>query len=399
MIHKMSVPNKMHQLISSLNGHIKPQLLKRSVGPHSHTLMRYIASEMLLYFALCFLFFFMVFFVNQMLLLAESVLKKRVPLPQVARLVVYCMPFVIAQSAPFATLVGFLMCAARMASSNEITVMRASGVSWLSLALPPLAAGLAISIASFFVNDYLLPLGTVKYNALYRQILMSNPAVELDSRTVKKINEATLITGDVTGDKVSSVVVIDKEGDKTRIVTALQSRLVPGKGDGILMRLEMNSVKAVVMDKDDGMTYDEVEAKRAQFNISDRAFFSSRWQASPREMTSRDLHKKIKEMEKDGSERVLNRYRTEAQRKFSQPFGAVFFALLALPLALLAGKRGGQTAGMAGGVAISVVYWAMMITGQIAATRLGYSAFWCMWLPNFAVGIIGIILCAVLARK
>lgn len=370
-------------------------------GPRRYTLLWYIAQEMLLYFAICFLFFFMVFFVNQMLLLAENVLKKRVPLPQVVRLVVYCMPFVIAQSAPFATLVGFLMCAARMAAQNEIVVMRASGISWLFLAMPALAVGAGISVASFFVNDYLLPLGTVKYNALYRSILMSNPAVELESRSVKKMNEATLITGDVSGDMVDSVVVIDRDGAKTRIVTAKMSRLSPGKGDGVLMRLEMNDVSSLILDAVDEFTFDSVRARHSTFNIFDTAFFSNRWRASPREMTSRDLHKKIVEMERDKAtpKRTLNRYYTEMHRKIAQPFASIFFALLALPLALLAGRRGGQTSGMVFGVSISVLYWVLMVTGQIAAGRLGFNAFWCVWAPNFAVGIVGIILCASLVKK
>lgn len=365
------------------------------------TLFFYIAREVLLYFAICFLFFFMVFFVNQMLLLAENVLKKRVPLHQVARLVLYCTPFVIAQSAPFATLVGFMMCVSRMASQSEVIVMRASGISYLSMSAPALLAGIAISIASFFVNDYLLPLGTARYNALYRKILMSNPAVELESRAIKKLNDSTLITGDVTGSGVTSIVVIDKDREKTRIVTAGPSRLTRGTDSGVLMRLEMTGCRAIILDKSNPYTFDEVAAGEAVFNIFDTAFFARPWQATPREMTSRDLHNKIVKMlqDEDTPSKLLNRYKAEMQKKFAQPFGAVFFALLALPLSIFASRRGGQTAGMIYGVVISVLYWAVMITGQIAAGRLGFNAFLCMWLPNFMAGTAGIALSFLIGRR
>ena len=69
-------------------------------------IIRYIVKELTLYFLVCFLFFFMIFFVNQILLLAEQILKQRVPFADVARLMLYCLPGVISQSAPFATLVG-----------------------------------------------------------------------------------------------------------------------------------------------------------------------------------------------------------------------------------------------------------------------------------------------------
>ena len=72
----------------------------------------------------------MIFFVNQILLLAEQILKQRVPFADVARLMLYCLPGVISQSAPFATLVGFLMCLGRLMSDNEILIFRASGQSY-----------------------------------------------------------------------------------------------------------------------------------------------------------------------------------------------------------------------------------------------------------------------------
>ena len=99
------------------------------IGNNRYVLLLYITKELFLYFFISFLFFFMIFFVNQILLLAEDVLKKRVPVLDVIRLMTYSLPFIIAQSAPFATLVGFLMCLGRMMSDNEILVMRITGLS------------------------------------------------------------------------------------------------------------------------------------------------------------------------------------------------------------------------------------------------------------------------------
>ena len=119
--------------------------------------------------------------------MAEDILKKRVPLFDVTKLIVYSLPFVIAQAAPFATLVGFLMCIGRLVSDNEILIVRASGLSFTILLTPVLVLGLLISIVSFAVNDYLLPLGTISYNDLYRKIILSNPGLELESNSIKRL--------------------------------------------------------------------------------------------------------------------------------------------------------------------------------------------------------------------
>ena len=148
-------------------------------------LIKYLYRELFYYFMICFAFLFVVFFANQILLIGEDMLSKRAPFNDVVKIMVYSLPAIIAQSAPFATLVGFLMCLGRMASDNEILIIRASGFSFRSILVPVMILGLAISLVSFFVNDYLLPLGTIKYNQLYRKIMKSNPTVVLEPDSVK----------------------------------------------------------------------------------------------------------------------------------------------------------------------------------------------------------------------
>ena len=86
-------------------------------------------------------------------------------------------------------------------------------------------------------------------------------------------------------------------------------------------------------------------------------------------------------------------------KKFSNPFGSIFFAILALPLAFIFGKHNGQTIGLIFGLVICVVYWAMMIIGQMFSLRIGIDAFVAMWLPNTIVGVTGGLLYFALKRK
>jgi Predicted permeases len=365
-------------------------------------LFRYLLRELLLYFAISFLFFFMVFFVNQILLLAENILKKRVPVWDVIKLITYCLPFIIAQSAPFATLVGFLMCLGRLMSDNEVIIFHASGLGYRILLRPVVLLGIAISLASFFVNDYLLPLGTIQYNKLYRSILASNPTVELEPHSVKRLNNSTLIIGNVSGSEVSDLVLFDKGTDnRMRIIAAGKSNLLSAKRKGVLMQMHMTDALALFFNESKFTDYDVLESKQVVLNIFDSSFFNSDVTVSPREMTSYDLGRTLIKMKKnpDTNKRTLNLYSLEYNKKFSLPFGSFFFAILALPLALLFGKRNGQTIGMILGIFICVMYWAMMILGQIAASRNGFNAFWSMWIPDLVIGATGCFFYIRLKRK
>lgn len=371
-------------------------------GLNRHVLVRYILRELLLYFLIAFLFFFMVFFVNQILLMAENILKKRVPLIDVVWLIVYSLPFIIAQSAPFATLVGFLMCLGRLMSDNEVLILRASGQGYRIILVPVLILGLIISIISFFVNDYLLPLGTINYNHLYRSVLMSNPAIVLESNSVKRTNDKTLVVGTVDGKNVSDLVFFDTDSDGAqRIIIADKSAVTKTTAPGVLMSLQMNNSTVVFFDKAKKAKYDVLDSQQMMLNIFESSFFDDPSRVSPREMTSYDLHKRIVKMEKDPDvkKKQLNTYKLEYNKKFSLPFGSIFFALLAMPLAILFGKHNGQTIGLIIGLFISVLYWAMMIIGQIFGSRSGISGFWTMWLPDFTVGIAGILFYFKLVRR
>lgn len=376
--------------------------MQEESGINRHVLVRYLMKELFMYFFVAFLFFFMVFFVNQILLVAENILKKRVPLMDVMRLIGYSLPMVIAQSAPFATLVGFLMCLGRLASDNEVLILRASGQGYVLILVPVLVVGLLISIASFFVNDYLLPLGTLNYNKLYRSILTSNPAVELESNSIKRTNDKTLVIGQVSGEDVSDMIFFDTDQDgNQRIIVAGNSKVRKTTKDGVLMNLLMDDASVIIFNKDKRNDYDVMLSKNLELNIFESTFFQNNNGVSPREMTSYDLAKEIAVLKRtdDITPKIMNRYRLEMAKKFSVPFGSIFFALLALPLALIFGKHNGQTIGLIIGLFISVFYWALSIVGQIFSSRSGVYGVSTMWAPNILIGVSGIIFYWRLVRK
>lgn len=368
----------------------------------SHLLLKYIAKELLLYFFISFLFFFVVFFVNQILLLAETILKQRVPVPHVIRLIVYCLPAIVAQSAPFATLLGFLMCLGRMVTDNEIMVLRASGQRYSLILIPVIFMGLVISVFSFIMNDYFLPLGTLHYNRLRTEIIHSNPAVEIESNSIKRMNNTAFVIGNAEGTKIDDLLLFDRsENGQERIIISGKSSLEKTETPGVLMELHMENATVILFDPRSRGDFDMVQCDTMKLNIFESLFFSSSSVTAPREMTSYDLFNLIKKLRKENTltKNQLNVYDLEFHKKFSIPFGSIFFAMLAFPLALVFGRKDGLTLGLIFGIIISVLYWAATILGQLFGLRGGYNGFWMMWTPNILIGITGFVLYLRLRRK
>ena len=370
---------------------------------NSHVMMRYLVKELLLYFLIAFLFFFLVFFCNQILLLVQDILRKHVPLMDVMKLMSYSLPFIIAQSAPFGTLVGFLMCIGRLMTDNEILILRATGTSFFRLSLPVIILGVLISIGSFFVNDYLLPLGTIQYNKLYKEIIFSNPNVELESNSIKKTSNSILVIGEVDDRHVSDLLLFDTDSSgNQRLIIASETDLLDPNDSTIMMQLRMKNPTVVQFDNENKETFEYILSDYTTMNIFASQFISTGTSGTnPREMTSYDLKKYIDKLKtkKNTSKRTLNTYNLEYHKKFSLPFGSIFFALLAFPLAILFGKHNGQTIGLIIGILISVLYWSLMTLGQIFGLRNGMNGFISMWLPNLLVGVFGCIFIFFLVKK
>lgn len=369
----------------------------------NHILIKYLFKDLFLYFFVSFLFFFMIFFVNQILLTVEDLLAKSAPFKNVMRIMFYSLPFIIAQSAPFATLVGFLMSLGGMMSSNEILIFRASGISFLRILIPVAIMGIFISIGSFFVNDYLLPLGTMKYNKLMREIMNSTPSIELESNSIKKLDKTNLVIGDVNGTSVSDIVLFDSDKESDRIIVARNSKLVGAKEEGVLMQLDMNDALVFSVKNKNRNDFDLLDSEKTILNIFDTAVLGSS-SRSAREMTTYDLSKIVKKMKEDykvdaGLKIRLNLWTMEFHKKFALPFGSIFFAFLAFSIAFLFGKHNGQTLGLFLGLVICVIYWAMQIMGQLFVQKIGANAFWCIWVPNFVIGFFGILFLIRLLKK
>lgn len=369
----------------------------------NNILIKYLLKDLFLYFLVAFLFFFMIFFVNQILLTVEDLLAKSAPFKEVMRIMFYSLPFIIAQSAPFATLVGFLMSLGGMMSSNEILIFRAAGFSFIRLLLPVAMLGIIISLGSFFVNDYLLPLGTIKYNKLMREIMNSTPSIELESNSIKKLDNSNVVIGEVNNNQVSDIVLFETKDNEERIIVARNSTLQGAKEEGVLMQLNMSDSTVLTLDRNKVDDYNVLTSKRSILNVFDTTILgtSSR---SAREMTTYDLTKRLKTMKEEAGEdetklRRLNIWFMEFHKKFSLPFGSIFFAFLAFSIAFLFGKHNGQTLGLFLGLIICVLYWAMQIMGQLFVQRIGLDSFLCIWIPNFVIGFFSLIFLWILLKK
>lgn len=357
---------------------------KRRVDRGPFIVFRYIFWELFLYFLVCFLFFFFIFFVNQILLMAEEILSKQAPLKDVMLLMFYSLPFIIATSAPYAALVGTLMGLGRLVSDLEIVSMNALGISTVYTLIPVFILGILISVASFITNDIFLPWGTVKFNDVYYELATSTPALELESFSIKRGNNTVVIAGLIKDSVVNNILIVDKaQDDELKILGAPRTEIEKSDSNSIVMKLNILNPRMLGLYLGDREKYDAAYGKCITYNVlTEDIKYNFSETLGPDRMTSLDLYRDIQEKIKaEESPRLINIYQMEFHKKFSIPFGALFFVMLAASISG-AGRLHNQSVGFILGLLISVGYWAVMMAAQTMALSRDWDGSLSMWAPN-----------------
>lgn len=110
----------------------------------------------------------------------------------VAEVFVLSIPFMLAVIVPMAVLVTVLYTFTRMASDNEITAMKASGISLLRIALPVVGAGFVVALGLFWFSDTVLPETNHRLQQLRMSIQRKSPTFALRPRSVNEVVERQL---------------------------------------------------------------------------------------------------------------------------------------------------------------------------------------------------------------
>lgn len=408
---------------------------------------RYLIKEILFSFIISFLFFFFVFFVNQILYIMGQLLKEDVPFGDVLRLVFYSLPIVIALSFPFGVLVGSLMSIGKLSFDNEILACLSSGISYFRIYIPIIFIGAVLSIVSFGINDYLQPLGRAKTKKLNNELLQKNPELILKPFSTKIYKERVIINGDVSQeDGIEDIVIIDRnEQGLNRVIMSNSAKLTDGEVQKGVLTLAMGNVFSLSADKHNSDEFEYFNSSYMKYNILSSDMQTTNTSITPDEMRSVDIYKGIAKIKNDIVERQtknleeskrtifllkdeyydllykeltevsiaklnayledykrlskikkdsreLRRWRIGFYQKIFIPLSCLSFILLAFPLGLTT-KRSGRMMGFGVGLLITILYWVLLMGTKIYAYRTSINTLLVIALPNiFILLITGIII-------
>ncbi len=117
------------------------------------------------------------------------------------------VPFILAMTMPMAVLVAVLYTFSRLSSDNEITAIKAGGVSLWRIMLPVLLAATVLAAGMVGFNDKILPESNHSLRKLLTDIGRKQPTFELRERVINEVVDGKLFLQAARIDRMRSVLL------------------------------------------------------------------------------------------------------------------------------------------------------------------------------------------------
>ena len=367
------------------------------------TITRYIIKEFIPPFFLGLMCFTSILLLNEIFRLTKLFVRKGINPWYLIKLLIYVLPATLVVTIPMGTLMGILWSLGRLSNDNEIMAMRASGIGFYQLVYPLLAVSFGIFIFDFVFMDYALPRGNIAYAALKNDIRRSHSDIVLEEEVVMRELEQEgrmwmFEYKDENTGKLHNVKVWDNyRSGKPRIITADEADVGFESGHTQL-KLYNGSIYEIDRTEPEHYTVTSFKQQNITLELTEDLQRSEYERQHPRNMSLITLRKYIDKMNKqvkeDKREYLVDRLRrakVEYQQKSSIPFACFVFGLIGVPLGIVV-RRSGKMVGLGIGLAMIIVYYMLLEVGKRLGLEGIMSPFFALWLPNFIIGIVGIVL-------
>ncbi|MDD5382571.1 MAG: LptF/LptG family permease [Candidatus Margulisbacteria bacterium] len=302
------------------------------------TLDRYLFMEMIGPFMIGVVGFVLVLAVDLLFTMADLIINKGVPLWAVLKLLVYKLPSIMVLTFPVSTLFATAMALGRLSKDNEIVALRTSGITLFRISVPILIIGIAVSVASYFTNEKLVPHANFVSSNIIRQIIYKQPLPEVKENIFFKDAHNRHYYArrvDMKNKTMENIMVYEVTDERFPRVILAERATFQGR---------LWDLKQGVIHKYDEKGYLNYEAafEDMKLNVSEDLLNFSE-QKTYQDMDSRELKDTITMLDKGGVS--SHAFKTELLLKYSIPATCFVFALIGIPFSLPS-PRSGRTWGM-----------------------------------------------------
>jgi len=348
----------------------------------------YVLRDFLLYLAMIGGAFIMLLLVFTLFELLGDILRNGISVLTVGEYLLNVTPyFLYYPIAPMSMLLAVLVTFGLLSRSNEITAIKATGISLYRIIVPVIVSSAMLAGVLFLSDQLYLPYTNKRQDELRNRIKGKPPQTYLrpDRKWIfgqhNDIYYYQLFDPDRDTFGGISVFQFDPHTFQiTHRVSATRARWAKEMGRWVYEQGWERSLKGPAIE-----SYERFDATTFPQFTEPPAYFKKEVKQSS-EMNYDELRSYIHDLEQSGFDVV--RLRVQLQKKIAYPLITLVMAILAIPFALSAGKRSALT-GVATAIGIGVVYWTIAGLFEAMGNLSQLPPTVAAWSPNLVFGFIG----------
>lgn len=345
-----------------------------------NTIERSILKELFFTFLLGLVSFNFILMMEKLLKLTRLLSSVGASMLDMAKIIALVQPGLFILSAPLSFLIAVLFTYGRLNMDNELTVMRASGMSFWAISSPVRAFGMLCFLTAVIFSFYISPLSS--------KSLRETISTVISERTPYAIEEGVFYTAfpgivmyvreKPSEDTLKEIFIYD-ERDKDRPTTLFAKRgKIDAKDYNISFSLTHGFMHIVK-----GEVSTELYFDRYRFSILLPIRESSRKRA---EFTPVGLLRQARKSPKEADSMILEFY-----RRLSFPLMCLMLSFLGPPLSLISGRTG-RLGGLTIGFSVFAGYYSMLIYAERLSIAGNIPPYLGAWSPMVLLGILTILM-------
>ena len=351
---------------------------------------KYVLLNVLVPLVYCLLAFLMLFIIFDLFSNLSDFIEAGTPLPSILRFYLYLLPSVLIFIVPISILLGVLYGLSQLTRNNELTAMRASGVSLYRLVAPLIALGFIASLLVAGINEFIAP-----WSAYWTDQFVQ---AETYDGEISFYTSQDLPYRDPGDNRVWMIGEFDRQTYEMERVEVIQQR-----DDGSdAIRYQARKAhwldgqwwfqEVAIQELDENgypMGAPRMRSRREMVEFSETPATFINVTKDPQFLSSRELLQFI-EAHQHVSSSALARYEVDLHYRLAMPWTCLIVTLLGLPIGAHSGRKCAFL-GIALALGLFFSFYVLINFGMALGKQETLPPWTSVWLPNLLYLGIGLI--------
>jgi lipopolysaccharide export system permease protein len=339
----------------------------------------YIIREIGSLFLLGIMVFTLILLMGRLIKLTDLVIARGVPLSDVSLMIFYLLPSFLVFTIPMAFLLAVLLAFGRLSADNEITVMKAGGISLRQLMPPVVLCGLFATVLTLAASTVGVPWGNSAFKSLSFSVLKENVTATIREKVFwDDIPGIVMYTEHYDEERhdLKGILIHDgREQARPLTIFAADGTISGGPSrNDLRLVLTNGSIHSVG-------TADEYRlVKFGEYVMTVGAPGQGTGiDRNELDMSVAELRHRI--ANPATSEPARLKAESELHSRFAFPMASLVFAVVAVPLGIQ-NRRSGKSAGFSASIAVLLAYYVVQSLVRTLAERGDLPPLLALWIPN-----------------